>query len=72
MLPDEAALRAHALAVARRIAAHSPVAVAGTKANLNFARALAAGGGAGGGRGAALEYAAVWNGAMLQVRGRER
>ena len=38
VLPDAAALLEHALAVARRIAAKSPLAVAGTKLALNHAR----------------------------------
>ncbi len=38
VLPDAAALREHALALAREIAAKSPLAVSGSKAALNFAR----------------------------------
>jgi enoyl-CoA hydratase len=38
VLPDTAALLAHAMAVARSIAAKSPLAIAGSKLALNFAR----------------------------------
>ena len=38
VLPDAAALQAHALAVARSIAAKSPLAIAGSKLALNYAR----------------------------------
>ena len=38
VLPDAAALREHALALAREIAAKSPLAISGSKAALNFAR----------------------------------
>lgn len=60
VLPDQAALMASAGAMARRIAALSPVAVAGTKANLNFARDAPT-------VGMGLEYAALWSAAMLQT-----
>ena len=38
VLPDAAALQAHAMAVARAIAAKSPLAIAGSKLALNYAR----------------------------------
>ena len=38
VLPDAAALQAHAMAVARTIAAKSPLAIAGSKLALNYAR----------------------------------
>lgn len=50
---------AHALATAKRIAALSPVAVQGTKVNLNFARGRTVADG--------LTFAATWNMAMLQT-----
>lgn len=55
---DAAAVRERALALARCIAQLSPVAVAGTKANLLFARDA--------GTAASLEYAAAWSGFALQ------
>ena len=50
---------AQALAVAKQIATKSPVAIAGTKHNLNYSR----------GRPVTdtLEYMATWNAAMLQT-----
>lgn len=60
VLPDQQALMSHATAMARRIASHSPVAIAGTKANLNWSRDHAS-------VSDGLEFAAVWNAAMLQV-----
>jgi delta(3,5)-delta(2,4)-dienoyl-CoA isomerase len=50
---------AEALAMAKQIASKSPVAIAGTKHNLNYSR----------GRPIAdtLEYMATWNAAMLQT-----
>jgi delta(3,5)-delta(2,4)-dienoyl-CoA isomerase len=56
---DAAALREAALETARRVAALSPVAVQGSKVNLNYARehGIARG----------LEFQAAWNAAMLQT-----
>lgn len=59
VLVDADALRARALALARAMAAHSPVAVQGTKANLVFSRDRPVADG--------LAYAAAWNAAMLQT-----
>lgn len=59
VLPDAAALRAHALALARRIAVHSPVAVQGSKYLLNQGEGRPVADG--------LAMAAVWNAAMLQT-----
>ena len=61
LFPSPAALREGALALAARIAALSPVATLGTKANLNFARD------AGAGLGAALAFQSAWSGAALQT-----
>lgn len=59
VLPDAAALRAHALALATKIASHSPVAVLGTKENLNFARDHPTA--------TSLRYQVAWNAACLQT-----
>jgi enoyl-CoA hydratase/carnithine racemase len=57
LYPSQAALREGALAMAAAIAALSPVAVLGTKSNLNFARDH--------GVGSALAYQAAWSAASL-------
>ena len=57
VLPDQAALLAHAMEVAREIAAKSPRAVAGSKRLLNYGREHSAA--------ATLEQAAAWQAAML-------
>ena len=59
VLPDREAMRARALATALRIAALSPLAVAGTKAQLNFARGRPVADG--------LAFAAAWTGGALQT-----
>lgn len=59
ILPDRAALMSHALETAVVIAGHSPVAVVGTKHNLNYARDHSVGDG--------LEYMTAWNMSMLQT-----
>lgn len=55
---DAAALQARALAMASRIASLSPIAVQGTKINLNVSRDASTSAG--------LAYAAAWNAGMLQ------
>ena len=57
VFPDAAAAREGALALARAVAALSPVAVQGCKANLDFARDH--------GVGSALAYQAAWSGGSL-------
>lgn len=57
---DAAALRAGALAMAHRIAALSPVAVQGTKANLNWSRDRTVADG--------LAFQAAWSAAALQTQ----
>jgi enoyl-CoA hydratase len=57
VLPDRAALSAHAMAVAREIAGKSPRAVAGSKRILNYGREHRAA--------ETLEQAAAWQAAML-------
>lgn len=59
VLPDREAMRSRALATAQRIAALSPVAVAGTKAQLNYSRGRPVADG--------LAFAAAWNGGALQT-----
>jgi Delta3,5-Delta2,4-dienoyl-CoA isomerase len=59
VLPDRDALYEAAHAMASVIAAKSPVAVVGTKVNLNYARDH--------GVAEALAYQAAWNGATLQT-----
>jgi delta(3,5)-delta(2,4)-dienoyl-CoA isomerase len=61
VFPTPAAAREGALATAARVAALSPVATLGTKANLNFARD------GGAGLAAALAYQSAWSGAALQT-----
>ena len=51
---------AGALETAQAIAAHSPVAVQGTKVNLNFSRGRTVSDG--------LEFQSAWNAAMLQTQ----
>lgn len=57
---DKKAMLAGALATAEAIAAHSPVAVQGTKINLNFSRGRTVSDG--------LEFQSAWNAAMLQTQ----
>lgn len=59
MCKDAEELQRHALATAVRVASLSPIAVQGTKINLNQARDNTTGAG--------LEFAAAWNMAMLQT-----
>ena len=59
VLVDKPALLAAALETASAIAAHSPVAVQGTKVNLNFARGRTVSD--------ALEFQSAWNAGMLQT-----
>jgi enoyl-CoA hydratase/carnithine racemase len=59
VLPDRDAMRARAMATAQRIAALSPVAVSGTKAQLNYSRGRPVADG--------LAFAAAWNSGMLQT-----
>jgi delta(3,5)-delta(2,4)-dienoyl-CoA isomerase len=61
LLPSPAAARECALALAARVAALSPIATLGTKANLNFARD------SGAGLSASLAYQSAWSGASLQT-----
>lgn len=56
---DPSALQERAIALAKEIAANSPVAVAGTKANLNYSRDHSVADG--------LAFNAVWNAGMLQT-----
>lgn len=56
---DAAAVQARALAMASRIASLSPIAVQGTKINLNVSRDASTSAG--------LAYAAAWNAGMLQT-----
>lgn len=58
VLKDQSELQSHALAMAKRIASLSPLAVQGTKLNLNQARDSTVAEG--------LRYAAAWNMSMLQ------
>jgi len=57
VLADESALQAHVLAVARSIAAKSPLAVRGSKEMITYARDHTVADG--------LNYVATWNAAML-------
>ncbi len=57
---DKKAMMAGALETAQAIAAHSPVAVQGTKVNLNFSRGRTVSDG--------LEFQSAWNAAMLQTQ----
>lgn len=59
VLRDKDELHAHALAMARQIASLSPIAVQGTKVNLNYSRDRSVADG--------LEFAAAWNMGMLQT-----
>ena len=59
VLVDRATMEAEALAMASRIASMSPVAVQGTKVNLNYSRGRTIEAG--------LEYQSVWNASMLQT-----
>lgn len=58
VLRDQQELASHALAMAKRIASMSPVAVQGTKINLNHSRDSSTAQG--------LAFAAAWNAGMLQ------
>ncbi|KAH9256968.1 hypothetical protein BASA81_004789 [Batrachochytrium salamandrivorans] len=59
VFPDKQAMLAGALEMAAQIASKSPVAVAGTKHNLNYARGRTLQD--------SLEYMATWNASMLQT-----
>ncbi len=58
VFPNDEALLDGVMAIARQIAAHSPLAVAGAKAMANYARDHTTSD--------ALDYVAVWNAAMLR------
>jgi delta(3,5)-delta(2,4)-dienoyl-CoA isomerase len=59
VFPTREAMLAHALDMAKQIASKSPVAIAGTKINLNFSRENKVK--------ESLEFMATWNSAMLQT-----
>ena len=59
VLPDAAAVEAHALEVAREIAGKAPLAVTGSKVMLNYARDHATAD--------TLDYVALWNAGMLSA-----
>lgn len=59
VLADRASMEAEAVAMATRIAGMSPVAVQGTKINLNYSRGRTVAEG--------LEYQSAWNASMLQT-----
>jgi enoyl-CoA hydratase len=58
VFPDQAAMLDGVMAIAKEIAAHSPLAMTGTKEMLNYARDHSIADG--------LNYVATWNAAMLQ------